>query len=104
MDAKRRIVAPQEFRSAVSGPFDGLMCFPSIEADCLEGGGQALFERYEALIAELPFGDPTRSAIEFGGGPSRSRGLSQRRFPVTRENSCVARELGYGAGDSRLLR
>lgn len=65
LDAKRRIVAPQEFRAAVSGPFDGLMCFPSIEADCLEGGGQALFEKYEAVIAELPFGDPTRSAIEF---------------------------------------
>ena len=73
LDAKRRIVAPQEFRAAVSGPFDGLMCFPSIEADCLEGGGQALFERYEALIAELPFGDPTRSAIEFSvrGGLTR---------------------------------
>jgi MraZ protein len=73
LDAKRRIVAPQEFRSTVSGPFDGLMCFPSIEADCLEGGGQALFERYEALIAELPFGDPTRSAIEFSvrGGLTR---------------------------------
>ncbi|MFX9042822.1 hypothetical protein ABTN45_20700, partial [Acinetobacter baumannii] len=36
-----------------------------IEADCLEGGGQALFDRYEALIAELPFGDPVRSSIEF---------------------------------------
>lgn len=73
LDAKRRIVAPQEFRAAVSGPFDGLMCFPSIEADCLEGGGQALFERYDALIEELPFGDPLRSAIEFSvrGGLSR---------------------------------
>ncbi len=73
LDAKRRIVAPQEFRAAVSGPFDGLMCFPSIEADCLEGGGQALFERYEALIDELPFGDPVRSAIEFSvrGGLTR---------------------------------
>ena len=65
LDSKRRIVVPQEFRTAVAGPFDGIMCFPSIEADCLEGGGQALFDRYEALIAELPFGDPTRSAIEF---------------------------------------
>jgi transcriptional regulator MraZ len=65
LDSKRRIVVPQEFRAAVSGPFDGIMCFPSIEADCLEGGGQALFDRYEALIEELPFGDRTRSAIEF---------------------------------------
>lgn len=65
LDAKRRIVVPAEFRAVVSGPFDGVVCFPSIEADCLEGGGQALFDRYEALIGELPFGDPVRSAIEF---------------------------------------
>jgi len=70
LDAKRRIVVPQEFRAAVSGPFDGVFCFPSIEADCLEGGGKALFDRYAALIEELPFGDPLRSALEtsvFGG-------------------------------------
>jgi MraZ protein len=70
LDAKRRIVVPQEFRAAISGPFDGVFCFPSIEADCLEGGGKALFDRYVALIEELPFGDPLRSALEtsvFGG-------------------------------------
>ena len=36
----------------------------------LEGGGKALFDRYVALIEELPFGDPLRSALEtsvFGG-------------------------------------
>jgi MraZ protein len=63
LDAKRRIVAPQEFRATVA-PFDGVFCFPSIEADCIEGGGQALFDRYQALIEELPFGDPLRSALE----------------------------------------
>ena len=70
LDAKRRIVVPQEFRAAVSGPFDGVFCFPSIEADCLEGGGKPLFDRYAALVEELPFGDPQRSALEtsvFGG-------------------------------------
>jgi MraZ protein len=68
LDAKRRIVVPQEFRAAAAPPaggFDGVFCFPSIEADCLEGGGKALFDRYEALIEELPFGDPLRSALEF---------------------------------------
>ncbi len=65
LDSKRRIVVPQEFRAAAAGPFDGVICFPSIEADCLEGGGQALFDQYEALIVELPFGDPVRSSIEF---------------------------------------
>jgi MraZ protein len=63
VDAKRRIVAPVEFRAAVA-PFDGLFCFPSIEADCLEGGGKALFDRYAALIEEFPFGDPARTALE----------------------------------------
>ena len=41
-----------------------MFCFPSIEADCIEGGGKALFDRYAALIDELPFGDPLRTALE----------------------------------------
>ncbi len=70
LDSKRRIVVPQEFRAAAAGPFDGVFCFPSIEADCIEGGGKALFDRHQALVEELPFGDPLRSALEtsiFGG-------------------------------------
>lgn len=70
LDAKRRIVVPQEFRALMSGPFDGVVCFPSIEADCIEGGGQALFDRYVGVIEELDFGDPIRSALEtsiYGG-------------------------------------
>jgi MraZ protein len=64
LDAKRRIVVPQDFRAAISGPFDGVFCFPSIEADCIEGGGKALFDRYNGVIEELPFGDPLRTALE----------------------------------------
>ncbi len=64
LDAKRRIVVPQEFRALAAGPFDGVFCFPSIEADCIEGGGKALFDRYTSLIEELEFGDPLRSALE----------------------------------------
>ncbi len=64
LDAKRRIVVPAEFRALVSGPFDGVFCFPSIAADCLEGGGQSLFQQYRGLIEELPFGDPLREALE----------------------------------------
>jgi len=70
LDGKRRIVVPQEFRALTAGPFDGVFCFPSIEADCIEGGGKALFDKYQAVIEELPFGDPLRSALEtsiFGG-------------------------------------
>ena len=64
LDAKRRIVVPQEFRALTSGPFDGVFCFPSIEADCIEGGGKALFDRYVGLVDELDFGDPLRTALE----------------------------------------
>jgi len=73
LDSKRRIVVPAEFRALVSGPFDGVFCFPSIGADCLEGGGQSLFQHYQDLMAELPFGDPLREALETSvyGGMSR---------------------------------
>ena len=70
LDGKRRIVVPQDFRAFAAGPFDGVFCFPSIEADCIEGGGKALFDIYQGMIEELPFGDPVRSALEtsiYGG-------------------------------------
>ena len=70
LDSKRRIVLPQDFRAAAQGPFDGVFCLPSIESDCLEGGGQGLFDTYRRTIEELPFGDPLRSALEtsvYGG-------------------------------------
>lgn len=73
LDSKRRIVVPQEIRALVSGPFDGMVCFPSIEADCIEAGGKALFDRYLGVIEELEFGDPLRSAMETSvlGGMSK---------------------------------
>ena len=72
LDAKRRIVAPYDFRASVA-PLDGLFCFPSIEADCIEGGGQELFDEYSKLIEEFELGDPLRTALEtrIMGGMSR---------------------------------
>jgi MraZ protein len=69
LDAKRRIVVPQEYRAALSGPAgstvaDGVFVFPSIRSDCIEGGGQALFDRYGAMADELDFGDELRDSIE----------------------------------------
>ncbi len=75
LDDKRRIVVPQDFRALVSGPFNGVYCLPSVEADCIEAGGKALFDRYHDLIEELPFGDPIRSALEvsiYGGAAQLS--------------------------------
>ena len=69
LDTKRRIVVPQEFRAAAASPpgstFEGVFCFPSIESDCIEGGGPALLKRYQDMMDELPFGDPLRSSLEF---------------------------------------
>ena len=73
LDSKRRIVVPMEFRALLSGPFEGVFVLPSISADCIEGGGQALFKNYQGLIEELAFGDPLREALETAvyGGMSR---------------------------------
>ena len=56
--------------AAVSGAFDGVFCFPSIEADCLEAGGEGFVAAYRAFIDSIPFGDPFRAAMEsqFYGG------------------------------------
>ena len=64
LDAKRRIVVPQEYRAALSGPADGVFVFPSIRSGCIEGGGQQLFDRYGAMADELEFGDELRDSIE----------------------------------------
>ena len=52
LDAKRRIVAPLDYRTTVA-PFDGLFCFLSIEAACLEGGGKELFDTRTALETSI---------------------------------------------------
>lgn len=70
LDAKRRLQAPQDYRTAENGAATGLYCFPSIEADCLEAGGEAFVAEYRAFIDGIPFGDPFRAAMEsqFYGG------------------------------------
>ena len=64
LDAKRRIVVPQDYRASLAEPGDSLFVFPSIRSNCIEGGGQALFERYAKLAEELDFGDELRDSIE----------------------------------------
>ena len=61
LDSKRRIVVPAEFRALAAEPLGGVFCFPAIEPDCIEGGGQARFQRYHSLIEEFPSGDPPPS-------------------------------------------
>ncbi len=60
LDNKRRIVLPAEFRGDASSVF----CFPSILDDCLEGGGQDMYDDYAELVDDIPFGDPQRTALD----------------------------------------
>jgi MraZ protein len=65
LDAKGRISVPADFRSVVrGGVFDGIIVWPSFDGSFLEGGGQALMERYQALIEEMDPYDEARIAFE----------------------------------------
>lgn len=64
LDGKRRLLIPQEFRTAENGAETGIFCFLSIQFDCLEAGGDHLMAEYEAMIEDLPFGDDYRTALE----------------------------------------
>ncbi|MFT6661002.1 MAG: MraZ protein [Maricaulis maris] len=65
VDAKGRVSVPADFRAVVrGGPFDGIIVWPSFDGPYLEGGGQALLERYQALIEEMDPYDDARIAFE----------------------------------------
>lgn len=65
VDAKGRVSVPADFRSVVrGGPFDGIIVWPSFDGPFLEGGGQALLERYQALIEDMDPYDDARIAFE----------------------------------------
>lgn len=64
LDGKRRLLIPQEFRTAENGAETGVFCFLSITDDCLEAGGAKLMAEYVARIEALPFGSEERTALE----------------------------------------
>jgi MraZ protein len=64
LDGKRRLLIPQEFRTADNGAEAGVFCFFSVESDCLEAGGDLLMAEYVDIIEGLPFGDDWRTALE----------------------------------------
>ena len=65
LDGKRRLLIPNDFRTTENGAAGGVFIFPSIEADCLEAGGDRLFAVYAEMIEALPFGSEERSALEW---------------------------------------
>ncbi|MGV9008766.1 division/cell wall cluster transcriptional repressor MraZ [Brevundimonas sp.] len=64
LDGKRRLLIPQEFRTADNGAQNGVFCFFSIASDCLEAGGDRLMAEYVARIEALAFGSDERTAME----------------------------------------
>jgi MraZ protein len=65
LDGKRRLLIPQDYRTSDNGAETGVFLFPSIEADCLEAGGDKLFATFVDMIQSLPFGSAERSALEW---------------------------------------
>lgn len=70
-DAKGRVSVPADFRAVITaqsigkdGAFDGIIVRPSFSGECLEGGGEQLFEAYRASINALDYFDPNREAME----------------------------------------
>tara|TARA_R110001606_G_scaffold12306_9_gene53426 strand:- start:86888 stop:87358 length:471 start_codon:yes stop_codon:yes gene_type:complete len=105
LDGKRRLLIPQEFRTAENGAEHGVFCFPSIEADCLEAGGDRLFAEYRGVIEGLPFGDPYRSALEAAiYGEQKALAYDSGGRITLPESLCAEAELSeavvlYGVGD-----
>ena len=55
LDAKGRVSIPAPFRAVLARDgFEGLYCYPTLDAPALDAGGNALLAEIEALIARFP--------------------------------------------------
>lgn len=64
VDAKKRVSIPASFRKALGGE-DSVFLWPSIDKNCLEGGGSRLVRRFERAISRLKPLDPRREALAY---------------------------------------
>ena len=65
VDAKGRVSVPAGFRAVVKNdPEEKIYVWPSFEGGYLEGGGQALLDRYLNLLEEMDPYDDARAAFE----------------------------------------
>ncbi|MFT3997416.1 MAG: division/cell wall cluster transcriptional repressor MraZ [Asticcacaulis sp.] len=76
LDAKRRLLVPQDFRAAALMPFEGVESFDGLYAfalkslGCIECGGGEFFSHYKKIVDAQPYGSPARRALEariYGG-------------------------------------
>ncbi|MEN9017554.1 MAG: division/cell wall cluster transcriptional repressor MraZ [Hellea sp.] len=70
LDAKGRVSVPADFRSTISNdskrsPFDGIVIWPSLDGNFLEGGGISLMEDFQASLDLKEHYDPERSALQY---------------------------------------
>ena len=56
IDAKGRVSIPASFRAVLErdGYAGGLYCYPSLDADALDAGGERLAKKIDGLLAGLP--------------------------------------------------
>ena len=70
LDSKRRLLVPQDFRAAALtphdgvDPFEGLYCFPAVNAACIECGGGAFFATQRDVIHSYPPMTAIRNAMQ----------------------------------------
>jgi MraZ protein len=59
IDAKGRVSVPASFRAVLTKDgFDGVYCYPSLDADALDGGGNRLIAKITSLLEGLdPYSD-----------------------------------------------
>lgn len=100
LDAKRRLLIPQDFRTSENGAEHAIFVFPSIEADCLEAGGDPLFATYVEMIRSLPFGSEQRSALEWQVLGEQNRLAFDGGGRITLPEALVAEA---GLGDSVMI-
>lgn len=60
IDAKGRVSVPASFRAALdrdgyrAGDAVGIYCYPSLDAEAIDCGGERLVQKVDALLADLP--------------------------------------------------
>ncbi len=80
VDAKGRVSVPVDFRNVLSEAKESaVVCFPAFVGECLEGAGQAYFEKMKAYIEDRDPYDEVRGAFEI------SIIADSFRLPIDRE-------------------